>query len=564
MNNLFSDKEIVKIIADISVRNKLKRVVLSPGSRNAPLSITFARDSRIETFVLVDERSAAFFALGLAQQSSEPVGLVCTSGTALLNYAPAVAEAYYQRIPLIVISADRPLEWIDQDDSQAIRQQEALRSVVKGVFQLPVSADHPDDAWYANRLINEAFNMALSGRKGPVHINVPLREPLYKLKVYNEKDERSVQIINSEGRLSDKMSVTLADAIRSSEKVMILAGLSAPLGELKATLERLSALPQVVVLTETVSNLNSSRFITTIDRVITSFSEDELPGFMPDLLISFGGPIVSKIIRRMIRTCPPHRHWYIGKGEPLIDTFCHLTERIDISPASFFSQIEPLVTSSCSEYSQRWMHRDDEQTKKHEAFLRDAEWSDLKAFGIILSAIPAGSNLQLGNSATVRYSQLFKDCDAGNIRGNRGTSGIDGSSSTAAGTSVLFHGITTLISGDMSLMYDSHAFWNPYLTARFKVIVIKNGGGGIFRFIPGPMDVEECEHYFETVQDIDVERLAALYRLKYFKAADAESLCKVLPLFYEEAGRPAILEVETPRTINDKVLKAYFKSLQNK
>ena len=281
MSQLYSDKEIVQIIADIAVKNNLKRVVISPGSRNAPLSIAFARDERIETFVLVDERSAAFFALGMAQQSNEPVGLVCTSGTALLNYAPAVAEAYYQRIPLVVISADRPLEWIDQDDSQAIRQQGALKGVVKGVYQLPVSVQGADDRWYANRLVNEAFNTALSGRKGPIHLNVPFREPLYGLKPYLEKNERIVRTINPVGDLSDDALETLSSTIRSSSKVLVLAGQTAPSAELQRALERLSSLPQVVVLTETISNLSSPNFITTIDRVITSFSEEGLPEYMP-------------------------------------------------------------------------------------------------------------------------------------------------------------------------------------------------------------------------------------------------------------------------------------------
>lgn len=564
MSQLYSDKEIVQIIADIAVKNNLKRVVISPGSRNAPLSIAFARDERIETFVLVDERSAAFFALGMAQQSNEPVGLVCTSGTALLNYAPAVAEAYYQRIPLVVISADRPLEWIDLDDSQAIRQQEALKGVVKGVYQLPVSVQGADDRWYANRLVNEAFNTALSGRKGPIHLNVPFREPLYGLKPYLEKNERIVRTINPVGDLSDDALETLSSTIRSSSKVLVLAGQTAPSAELQRALERFSSLPQVVVLTETISNLSSPNFITTIDRVITSFSEEELPEYMPELLISFGGPVVSKIIRRMIRFCPPVHHWYIGKGEPLIDTFGALTERIDLSPEAFFRQLVPEAEPVTSDYATRWKMRDGQQTQKHEAFLQTAEWSDLKVFSILLPSIPQGSHLQVGNSSTVRYAQLFKGCPALHTRGNRGTSGIDGSTSTAAGASVVFEGQTILITGDMSFMYDSHAFWNPYLTSRFKVIVIKNGGGGIFRFIAGPSEVEECEQYFETAQEIDVERLAVFYRLAYFKAGDEASLQEALPRFYAETERPAVLEVETPRQVNDRVLKAYFKSLQNK
>ena len=167
MEYLTTDKEGIKILIEVLKEKGIRQVVLSPGSRNAPLLVAFAREKQIRHFVVLDERSAAFMALGMAQQSGVPVALVCTSGTAPLNYAPAIAEAYYQRLPLIVITADRPVEWIDQDDSQTIRQQAVFRNIVKASYQLPAELFHADEHWYANRLVNDALNTALKGRQGP-------------------------------------------------------------------------------------------------------------------------------------------------------------------------------------------------------------------------------------------------------------------------------------------------------------------------------------------------------------------------------------------------------------
>ena len=251
----------------------IRQVVLSPGSRNAPLLVAFAREKQIRHFVVLDERSAAFMALGMAQQSGVPVALVCTSGTAPLNYAPAIAEAYYQRLPLIVITADRPVEWIDQDDSQTIRQQAVFRNIVKASYQLPAELFHADEHWYANRLVNDALNTALKGRQGPVHLNIPLRESLYGLRDYPEREVRTIECIDPAPSLSVGVMQRLVDIFDHCPKVMILAGFHRPDFRLREALHRLAGYPNVVVLTETLANVTSERHIGTIDRVLATVKE---------------------------------------------------------------------------------------------------------------------------------------------------------------------------------------------------------------------------------------------------------------------------------------------------
>lgn len=561
MDNLTSDKEGVRILTEILVNKGVKRVVLSPGSRNAPLLMAFAREKRIDHYVVLDERSAAFFALGMAQQSGEAVALACTSGTALLNYAPAVAEAYYQRLPLIVISADRPAEWTDQDDSQTIRQQGALANVVKASWQLPAEIREEDERWYANRIVNDAVNCAMYGRRGPVHINVPLHEPLYGQTTFPATPIRTIEFVDTTTSLSPKTVTALAERFGAFRKVMILAGCHLPDPRLKESLNRLAALEQVVVLSETPANLGDERHIGMIDRVLATIAEPEKPEYAPDLLITFGGPLISRHVKAFLRKYRPQEHWSIDRSDHPVDTFKVLTTQIALDAGVFFPALCDHVKAEPSDYAIRWQQKKELSTIRHNRFAETVPWSDWKAFSMVLPSLPAGVSLQLGNSTPVRYAQLFEYLQVGRVDGNRGTSGIDGSTSTAIGAAALNAGMTILITGDMSFLYDSNALWNKYITPRFKIIVMKNGGGGIFRFIPGPSELAELEECFETEREVDIEGFAGLHGFQYLYADCEDELQSVLPGFYSITERPSILEIRTPRYENAEILKEYFRKL---
>lgn len=562
MTQYTSDIKGVNEIVDICAAKGVKHIVLSPGSRNAPLTISFARDKRIETPVIVDERSAAYFALGIAQQTRRAVGLLCTSGTALLNYAPAIAEAFYQRLPLFVISADRPNEWIGQDDSQAVDQVGVFKNFVKASYHLPIVLDETDDLWYVNRIMNEALSKSVSGRMGPVHINVPFREPLYGQQKLENKAERIINKIISQDSLSDEAKKCLCDEWNVSKKILILAGLFPKNEKLNSYLSHLAKYKQVVVLTESISNLEDDNFFPCIDRLITSFAADEMQNFQPDLLINFGGPLVSKKIKSLLRNYSPKKHWFVGKEDSFIDTFKTLSSHIDLSADSFFEGILPLLSENESEYAKVWKDRDQLCDLAHDSFLRKTVWSDLKAFETVLRTVPEDGNLQLANSSVIRYTQLFKVDKKLSYNSNRGTSGIDGCTSTAVGASHVNGKITTLITGDVSFFYDSNGLWNKYLNKNLKIVLINNGGGGIFRFIPGPSDVPELENFFETTQEYRADKLAETYGLDYFYADSLETLDQTLSDFYEADNRASILELKTPRKLNDVVLKDYFKNLR--
>lgn len=562
MKNFTSDKEGIHILTEILVKKGVKYAVLSPGSRNAPLLVAFARECRIRHFVVLDERSAAFFALGIAQQTGEPVVLVCTSGTAPLNYAPAIAEAYYQRLPLIVITADRPEEWIDQNDSQTIRQYEVFRNFVKSSYQLPAELHGADKSWYANRIVNDALICAGRGRRGPVHINIPLCEPLYGLREYPEENIRTIEFLESASTLPMGTWEVLKTRFQSFSKVMILVGFHLPDDRLKQALYRLAGWKQIAVLSETPSNLNSERHIGTIDRVLATLQEEEKTEYAPDLLITFGGPLISRHVKAFLRRYAPREHWSIDRTGHPIDTFKGLTTQINLEAEMFFPELVEQMEEKASGYAMLWQEKKVLAKERHKDFAGSVPWSDWKAFSILLPEMPEGIALQLANSTPVRYAQLFDCPRVERVDSNRGTSGIDGSTSTAVGASVVYAGVTLLITGDMSFLYDSNALWNAYVSSRFKMIVMKNGGGGIFRFIDGPSQLEELEECFETNYRVNVEGFAKLHHFRYFHAGEEKGLQQVLPAFWAEKEYPAILCIETPGLVNAEILKAYFKRLK--
>ena len=231
-------------LVDILKERGIRNVVLSPGSRNAPLITVFSRDDFFDKKIIIDERAAAFFALGMAQQRGKPVVLVCTSGTAMLNYAPAVAEAYYQSIPLIIVTADRSHEWIDQDDSQTIRQNNALSSIVKRSYDI----DSSESDWYVNRMLNDALITATTGYKAPVHINMQFANALYDVEKRTSAPARVIERIESAGLPSAEVMESLARQFSANRKVLIIAGFGVPSKRLSQGIDRLASLPNVVVL----------------------------------------------------------------------------------------------------------------------------------------------------------------------------------------------------------------------------------------------------------------------------------------------------------------------------
>ena len=559
---MYSDKKGVTTLIETLVSKGLKKVVISPGSRNAPLSLSFYHHPAIELLVIPDERSAAYFALGMAQQLREPVAIACTSGTAALNYAPAIAEAYYQKIPLIAITADRPQAWIDQADGQTIRQRNLFYNYVRDSFEIKGDSATAEELWYIRRTVARAWDETILTGGGPVHINVPLNEPLYG-RIDSSESITAIKTMPVEKVLGSGSLQKLTDSWIGFSKKIILTGLTSPSEELEDLLSETARDPSVCVLTETTSNLYNELFNPCIDRLITSIKKEESERFRPQLLVTFGGPVISKKVKTFLRENPPLEHWHIDPDELHTDTYQNLSCNIPVTPEYFFRNISGKKTNN-SEFAQTWKERDLLTQKKHREFIGNAGWSDLKVFAVIVENIPAGQMLQLANSTPVRYIQLFNSSSPFETYSNRGTSGIDGCTSTAAGAGYAAGKPVTLITGDIGFFYDSNALWNKYLRPDFRIILINNSGGGIFRIIEGPEQKEEIEALFETRQEQNAEYVCKAFGLNYFSAINENDLNKKILEFYSpENNQASVLEIFTDPEQNPLILKKYFNHLKS-
>lgn len=554
----------------------IKNIVISPGSRNAPLTLSFTKNPFFSCYSIVDERSAGFFALGMAQQLLEPVAVVCSSGSAMLNYYPAVAEAYYSDIPLVVVSADRPSYKIDVGDGQTIRQENIFEKHIGYSASLKQDVVHSSET--ARRMESlgqnesqesiQIFNTAEIGKaldcafteNSPVHINIPFEEPLY-----GTVADSGIKIPPHNGyeKLTGEEDwPELASLWNKSQRKMVLIGVNQPNTIDEEILQGLASDSSVLVFTETTSNVNHPLFFPSIDSIIAPIEKSEnkeelFKKLRPDLLVTFGGLIVSKKIKAFLRKYQPKTHWHID-SKKAYDTFFCLSKHIKTSPNIFLEEIMQDSPMEGSGYRDHWLGVKSAYGQKRKEYLTKIPFSDFSVFDQVLRNIPEGYQIHLANSSTVRYAQLFPMNSSLKVFCNRGTSGIDGSTSTAIGAAVNHEQPTLLITGDLSFFYDSNGLWNSYTRADFRIILINNSGGGIFRILPGFEETEDFSTFFETSHNHTAEHLAEMFNFNYQKVENEQELENVLGNFYSISERPKILEVLTQRELNNKILLDYF------
>lgn len=556
------------LLAEILVAKGISHVVASPGSRNAPAMVVFNRKPGLKVKSIADERSAGFYALGMAQQLNEPVALLCTSGTAALNYAPSLAEAYYQKVPLLVITADRPEAWIDQGDGQTIRQRNIFAGYVRKSFHLPHQINDAESLWHFKRLTSEAIDRTTFPASGPVHLNLPLSEPLYDIEWSEEQIPIKIpSVAATETRVNEETMQELSRIWNATPSKIILAGQMNTDAELSLLLTQITDDASVALLSETTSNLNVSNAISCIDRAIEGIGTDEIGDYSPNLLLTIGGAVVSKKIKSLFRKMKPAHHWHINADTDdfHLDTYQSLTQTIPVSAKIFLQQLLAQTIKTESSFKKLWLDRNHCHEERHRLFMKAAPFSDLKVYETLFREMPQTGELHLANSTPVRYGQLFEEASRYTTWSNRGTSGIDGCVSTAAGAAEICPKTTTVITGDIGFFYDSNALWNSHLSPRLRIIVINNGGGNIFRVIPGPDQYEELENYIETSHNLNAEGLANNFGVNYYSAHSPEELESVLSPFYkqQENNKPALLEVFTENKLSAQVLNDYFKFIRS-
>ncbi|WP_298316096.1 2-succinyl-5-enolpyruvyl-6-hydroxy-3-cyclohexene-1-carboxylic-acid synthase [uncultured Aquimarina sp.] len=567
---LYSKIPLSQTVVALCEAKGIHHIVISPGSRNAPLTIGFTENPDMHCYSIVDERCAAFFALGIAQQIKKPVALVCTSGSALLNYYPAISEAFYSDIPLVVLSADRPIERIDIGDGQTIRQKNVFENHIlysanlyseivpeTEINDLKIKQKQHEAQKHNEREINLALNASIENR-GPVHINVPFYEPLYDTIEQPTISPKNIPVEYVEHRISDALRSSMLIEWNKAKRKIILIGVNAPNSIERRWIDHFAKDSSVLVLTETTSNIHQDTHVNCIDQLITSLNEEEFRALQPEILLTFGGMVVSKRIKAFFRNYQPKVHWHIDEKKAYDTYFC-LTEHIKMNPNSFFSDFLPDTVALQNDYKSFWISLRNQRRVRHAEYLERIDFTDLKVFETLFNHIPDDQMIQLSNSSTVRYAQLFSLNPSFKVYCNRGTSGIDGSTSTAIGAAVASGVPTTLITGDLSFFYDSNGLWNDNIPANFKIILINNSGGGIFRILPGKSETDNFSTYFETKHNLTAQQLCNMFSVKYTQTNEIIGLLKGIENLYFNNDSPQLLEVFTPRKMNDSVLIDYFK-----
>ncbi|PQA59791.1 2-succinyl-5-enolpyruvyl-6-hydroxy-3-cyclohexene-1-carboxylic-acid synthase [Siphonobacter curvatus] len=554
-------------LAELCVRRGIHHAVIAPGSRSAALTLAFARHPHIQTKVIPDERAAGYIALGMAQQLGQPVALICTSGTAALNFAPAVTEAYFLGVPLLVLTADRPPEWIHQQDGQMIHQDAVYGKHIKESYALPADYGHVDSRWFIERTVNQLINSAQEQPRGPVHLNVPIREPFYPKsdETFTYGSPRTITRVVEQRTLPQETWEELLGLLEDTDRVLILAGQQVISEALLEILEQLKNEFAFPVVGEVLSNLSGHSFLTHPDIFLGSTQpQDER---CPEVLITFGDSFVSKNLKLFFRKYKPRYHYHISFRRELIDPFQTLTQQLAIEPEAFFhTLLETLDLRAFRQgdedrdttFLQSWEVAEQKAVSGIQHFLQTREaFGEFQAVAQVLEQIPESSQLHLANSMSVRYANYIGLTQRVTVFSNRGTSGIDGCMSTAVGAALTTDQLVFLLIGDVAFFYDRNALWHSHVPSNLRIILINNSGGSIFRMIDGPRQQPELETYFETQHHTTAERTAQDAGLVYYAIADEQELVKALPSFLNEDKKAKLLEISSDPVANQKTFDQF-------
>lgn len=549
---MYSDKINVNILTSLMVAHGVRTVVVCPGSRNAPLAHNFASCPEMHCVAATDERSAGFYALGLALASERPVAVCVTSGSALLNLAPAVAEAYYREVPLLVISADRPLAMINQLQGQTLPQAGALGMMVKATMQLP-EPHNEVERWHCNRLVNEAMIKMLLHGGGPVHINVPISEPLYNFAVEVLPEERKISMAAAS---ADKAKLTaIADDFAKARKPLIVVG-QMERREWHRAAEAVEMLEtRAVVLAEKLSD-DSEHQLPALDMLVERMAD--AADYQPDYIIYIGGNMVAKGMRQFLQQTKPRRSIVVSEAGDVADVMMNATDIVEAKPSEMLRALASAGADS-SAVSAVSDSSDSSDSSDNEASAWMERWQRLKAEAIEVANVATENrqneaireffhairgkemNVHVANSLSVRMALMYADRY---LYVNRGVNGIEGSLSTAAGFSIMSACPVACIIGDLSFFYDANALWNQELCGNFRILLINNKCGGIFSKFEQLADSPACDSYVMAKHNATAEGVCMQNNVAYRKAETADEVRDGIRwLVNEKCPRPMVLEV---------------------
>lgn len=546
----------VSILVSLLKKFNVRNVVVSSGTRNIPIAISLENDDYFKCYSIVDERSAAFFGVGLIQKKQEPVAICCTSGTAVCNYLSAVTEAYYQKLPLIVITADRNIYYLNQLEDQDIPQMSYFTEVTKKSVCLPIVNDEKSE-WYCWRLINEALLELDHHGLGPVHINVPIdigpEEVDFSLKELPEL--KRIERISVESKR--KEWEFFAKKLKNTCKILIIYGQN-----FRADVELIEAVEyffqkyDCVVATELISNLWSEGTVN-LHRVFQFHAGDFLDQAKPEIVITLGGNYVSNIKGRLKGDKWQFEHWLVSDDGMVADPFRKLTYIFECGSKMFFRYMAELGGDDILEHS----YYDIWKKNEKQFAWPSREYNDVYLVSEFMKRIPEHSLLHIANSTSIRIAELFGVKESVDVYCNRGTNGIDGSLSAFMGAASETKGLCFLLIGDLSFFYDMNGLWNRYIGKNIRILLSNNSGAGIFHYTRSKKSMPTLDNLIGAEHDGKAKMWVESRGFLYLSAYDIEEFEEGIIKFFDiNIDRPVFFEVFTDKEIDAEALKKYYGS----
>ncbi len=544
----------VSVLVTMLKKYNIKNIVVSPGARNIPIAVSLERDSFFKCYSIVDERSAAFFGLGLIQKLKEPVAICCTSGTAVCNYVSAVTEAYYQKLPLIVITADRNLYYLNQLEDQDIPQMSYFIEITKKSVCLPIIHDEKSE-WYCWRLINEAMLEMDHHGMGPVHLNVPVEigpeETDFSLRELPDLKRIFRTTIESQ----HEEWLALANKLKKAQKVLIIYGQGFRADvELTDIIGDFFRKYNCVIATELISNIWCAGKVN-LHSVFQFHSGDFLLQAEPDIVITLGGNYVSNIKGRLKGDRWNFEHWLVCDDGMIADPYRKLTNIFECSPKTFFHQMVIYGGDDILEhtYYDLWKRNEKQFVQPFN------EYNDLYIMSEFMKRIPPNAILHIANSTTVRITELFPIKETVEVYCNRGTNGIDGSLSAFIGAAAVTQELSFLVIGDLSFFYDMNGLWNRYVGKNIRILLSNNSGAGIFHYTRSQKDIPTLDNLVGAEHDGIAKNWVESRGFLYLSSHNMEEFIENIDKFFDSSiDEPVFFEVFTDKEEDAEALRRYY------
>lgn len=545
---MYSDKKSIRQLTVLLKAHGVTKIVVCPGSQNAPLIQTFLQVSSFTCYPMNDNRSAGFYALGLALHEVSPVAVVCAAGSGLANLLPAVGEALHQQVPLVVISADTL--------PSRLKEPLVFDKIVKKAVNLPeVQSDA--DALTCNRLINEALLESKHHGRGPVHINIQLSDPAFGCNTAELEEERVMERYQGLNMYEQDYQ-PLVERLNKLKKRMVVAGQMNNIYEFDKKHE-MTLSKQFVWFTESLSNHTTpGNPIRRMEELLYPMDLKTQENLAPELLITFGGAIASRRLKYFLRKHKPLEHWHVSKDGEVYDAFGALTAIIEMDPFEFFEKIAPLIEDVPPLYPRQWSQLEEKLP------VPCFPYSGMQVVGKLINTLPQGTSLHLGNSSVVRYAQLFPLPEDIEIQSNMGLEGTEGALPTALGYATASEKINFIVLGDVSFFEGMNALWNRNFGTNIRILVINNGGNAQMQTLPGFTSDDHTLRYVTGAHQASAKAWAEDRSFTYFSAHNEEELQIAMPAFTKAdiTRQPILLEVFTDKGTDAEMLKQYYKSLK--